>query len=64
MDEKFSGGTKTQTNKQTNLMTDGPYPVPRGDTNEIDRRNLNIFSRTTGPISAQLGTKHPWVKGI
>ena len=23
-----------------------------------------IFSRTTGPISTKLGTKHPWVKGI
>ena len=28
-------------------------------------RNLKIFfSRTTGPISTNLGTKHPWVKGI
>ena len=23
-----------------------------------------FFSRTTGPISTKLGTKHPWVKGI
>ena len=23
-----------------------------------------FFSRTTGPFSAKLGTKHPWVKGI
>ena len=23
-----------------------------------------FFSRTTGPISNKLGTKHPWVKGI
>ena len=25
---------------------------------------LIFFSRTTGPISTKLGTKHPWVKGI
>ena len=26
---------------------------------------LKIFlSRTTGPISTKLGTKHPWMKGI
>ena len=23
-----------------------------------------LFSRTTGPISAKLGTNYPWVKGI
>ena len=23
-----------------------------------------IYSRTTGPISIQVGTNHPWVKGI
>ena len=22
------------------------------------------FSRTAGPISTKLGTKHPWVRGI
>ena len=26
--------------------------------------HIFIFSRTTGPISTKLGTKHPWVKGI
>ena len=26
--------------------------------------NIFIFSRTSGPISTKLGTKHPWVKGI
>ena len=25
---------------------------------------FNFFSRTTGPISTKLDTKHPWVKGI
>ena len=25
---------------------------------------LKIFSRTTGPISSKLGTKHPWEIGI
>ena len=26
--------------------------------------NILIFSRTTGPISTKLGTKHSWVKGF
>ena len=26
--------------------------------------NFFILSRTTGPVSTKLGTKHPWVKGI
>ena len=26
--------------------------------------NLKIFSRTTGPISTKLSTRHPWVKEI
>ena len=47
---------------------EGPRPFPRGDNYEIVKihwRNLKIFfSRTTGPISAKLGTKYPWVKGI
>ena len=31
----------------------------------VDRFHIFIFfSRTTGPISTKLGTKHPWVKGI
>ena len=46
---------------------EGPCPSPRGDNYEIVKihwRNLKIFlSRTTGPISTQLGTKHPCVKG-
>ena len=45
-----------------------PRPFPRGDNYEIVKihwRNLKIFfSRTTGPISTKLGTKHPCVKGI
>ena len=28
------------------------------------RKLLIFFSRTTGPISTKLGTKHPWVEGI
>ena len=28
------------------------------------KRNLKVFfSKTTGPISTKLGTKHPWLKG-
>ena len=40
---------------------------PREDNYEITKIHWQIwiiFSRTTGPISAKLGTKHPWVKGI
>ena len=40
-------------------------PFPRGDNKEITNihwRNLKIFFlRTTGPISAKFGTKHPSV---
>ena len=47
---------------------EGPRPFPTGDNYEIaeiHRRNLKFFfSRTTGPISNKLGTKHPWVMGI
>ena len=47
---------------------ESPFPFPRGDNYEIGKiqlQNLKIFySRTTGPISTKLGTKHPWVKGI
>ena len=47
---------------------EGPRPFPRGDNYEIAKihwRNFKIFfSRTTGPISTEIGTKHPWVKGI
>ena len=47
---------------------EGPCPFQREDNYEIVKihwRNLKIFfSRTTGPILTQLGTKHPWVKGI
>ena len=45
----------------------GPRPFPRGVNYEIVKihwRNLKIFSRTFGPISTKLGTKHPYVKGI
>ena len=50
-------------------LNKGPRPFPRGDNYEIGKvhqcwRNLEIvFSRTTGPISTKLGTKHPLVKG-
>ena len=40
---------------------------PRGNNYEIVKihwRNFKIFSRTTGPISTKLSTKHPWMKGI
>ena len=46
---------------------EGSRPFPSGDNYEIAKtywRNLKIFSRTTGPISTKLGTKHPWVKEI
>ena len=47
---------------------EGPHLFPRGHNYEIVKihwRNLKIFfSRTTGPISTQFGTKHPWVKEI
>ena len=47
---------------------EGPRPFARGDNNEIVKIhwwNLKIFfSRTTGPISTKLSTKHPCVKGI
>ena len=47
---------------------EGPCPFPRGDNYKIvkiHRWNLKIFfSRTTGPISTKLGTKHPWVKVV
>ena len=45
-----------------------PRPFPSGDNYEITEiywQNLKILSsRTTGPISTKLGTKHPLVKGI
>ena len=44
------------------------HPNPRGDYYEIVKihlQYLKIFlSRNTGPISTNLGTKHPWVKEI
>ena len=47
---------------------EGPRPFPRGDNSEnvkLYGKYLEIFfSRTTGPISTKLGTKHPCVKGI
>ena len=30
----------------------------------INLFNILFFSRTTGPISTKLDTKHPWVQGI
>ena len=53
---------------QVVCSNEGSRPFPSGDNYEIVKihwRNLKIFfSRTTGPISIKLGTKHPWVKGI
>ena len=47
---------------------EGSCLIPRGDNDEIAKihcRNLrNLFSRTSGPISTKLDTKHSWVKGI
>mgnify|MGYP003685767591 CR=1 FL=1 len=47
---------------------EGPHPFPRGYIYVIVKihwRNLKIFfSRTTGPISTKLSTKHPWMMGI
>jgi hypothetical protein len=48
---------------------DDSWSFSRGDNNEKCRNTLKIFfkiffSRTTGPISFNLGTNHPWVKGI
>ena len=31
--------------------------------NTLTKLKKILFSRTTGPISNRLGTKHPWVKG-
>ena len=46
---------------------EGPCHFPRGDNYKIakiHKRNLHYFYRTTEPISTNLGTKHPWMKGI
>ena len=47
---------------------EGPCPSPRGDNSEIVNlysKYLKIlFSRTTGPITTKLNTKHPWVGWI
>ena len=46
----------------------GPHFSKGGGGNyeiaKINCWNLNIFSRTTGPISTKLSTKHPRLKGI
>ena len=42
-----------------------PCPFSRGNNNiilKIRWWNFEIFSRTTGPISTNFGTKHLWVK--
>ena len=50
------------------FSNEGPRPFPRGDNCEIVKihwQNLKMFfSRTTGPISTKLCTKHPWGKLI
>ena len=62
--------TKVSLGKEySSLFKWRPRPFPRGDDYEIVKkhwRNLMkiFFSRTTGPISTKLGTKHSRVKGI
>ena len=50
------------------FSTEGPRSFSRGDNYDIVKihwQNFKIFfSRTTGPISTKLGTKHLWVKRI
>ena len=54
-------GTKFYSNE-------GPCPISRGDNYEIAKNTLKklkiFFSLTTGPISTNLGTMCPLVKGI
>ena len=62
-------GTKHFWMKGIQVCSDeGSCPFPRADNYGIAKihwYNLKIlFSRTSGPISTKLGTKHPWVKGI
>ena len=41
---------------------EGPSPISKGDNSDIvkiHRRLLKFFSRTTGPKSTKLATKHP-----
>ena len=45
------------------FFSEGPHPFPRGDNSENTMTKLKIFSRTTGPISAELGTKHLSMNG-
>ena len=62
-------GTKNTWVKGIQICSiDIPCQFPRGDNNEIAKihqRLLKIFfSRTLGPISTKVGTKHLWVMGI
>ena len=44
---------------------EGPRSLPMEDNNEIAKNCDELkkkFSRTNGPISTKLGTKHHWVK--
>ena len=47
---------------------EGPHPFPREGKNKVAKihcRNLKIFfSRTTGPFSTKVTTKHHWMKMI
>ena len=49
-------------------LNDGPSPSQRGANWEMIKINFELikilFSRTTGSISTELGTKYLWVKGI
>ena len=53
---------------QLSYSNEGLCPFSRGDNKEILKMhwwNLkNFFSRTIGPISIKLDTKHRWAKGI
>ena len=47
---------------------EGSHPFPRGDNYEIVKIHIEIKKisspETTEPISSNLGTKHPLVRGI
>jgi hypothetical protein len=46
---------------------EGSYPLQRGDNDKNVKMvwcHLKIFSRSTGPILARLGTNHPWGRGF
>jgi hypothetical protein len=47
------------------FLTSSPSPEPNSKNVKIHKKCFKIFfSRTIGPISIKLDTKHPWVKEI